>query len=126
MGAAFNRSDAAKVASWLHAPCPYTGPPPPDPHCARGVESAGLRVPICCLASCGELAAQRSTPRPTDRHARSLNSHKHPARPDRRRAQEFARTRAPRARSGPEVGADAARATSRPQTTVVGCEARRV
>mmetsp|Transcript_34491 Transcript_34491/g.104057 ORF Transcript_34491/g.104057 Transcript_34491/m.104057 type:complete len:648 (+) Transcript_34491:104-2047(+) len=56
-GAAFNASDAAKVATWLGEPCPWTPPPPPgppDPTCQHGIKDAdGI---ACCAASCGVCA----------------------------------------------------------------------
>lgn len=52
-GSDFNASDAAKVETWLGAPCPWTPPPPPappDPTCAHGIKDASGTV--CCAASC--------------------------------------------------------------------------
>lgn len=89
MGPEFNASDAAKVSSWLQAPCPFAGPLPPDPHCARGVESTGGRVQICCLASCGVCAHPGSACRarpggqdgccPSDIEAKNASCLMHPA-----------------------------------------------
>ena len=89
LGPSYNATDAAKVARWLQAPCPFSGPLPPDPACAHGVKSAGMRTQICCLASCGVCAhpgaACRARPGgrdgccPSDIQAKNASCSTHPA-----------------------------------------------
>jgi hypothetical protein len=61
-GADVNASDAAHVADWLGAPCPFTpapAPAPADPPCAHGIRSLpdGVKGNIaCCAEECGVCA----------------------------------------------------------------------
>ena len=56
-GPEFNATDAAHTAEWLGKPCPFNGPPPPDPTCSTGIEDKeGLPPYACCAASCGACA----------------------------------------------------------------------